>query len=248
MSNFSLEDIVSLCKRRGFIFPGSEIYGGLSGTWDYGPLGVNLKRNISNLWWQTFVESRSNMYGIDSAILMNSNVWKASGHISSFNDPLIEDVKTKKRYRIDHLLEEKGINSEGMTIEQMANRVEKEKILSPEGNELGSAAQFNMMFKTNIGSVEDDSSVVYLRPETAQGMFVNFRNIVDTFYPDLPFGIAQMGKSFRNEIAARDFIFRVRELEIMEFEYFIRAENWEAEFDKFLEDQRHWYIDVLRIK
>ncbi len=245
MSDFTLEDIVSLCKRRGFIFPGSEIYGGLSGTWDYGPLGVNLKRNISNLWWQTFVESRDDMYGIDSAILMNSNVWKASGHISSFNDSLIEDVKTKKRYRIDHLLEENSINPEGLSIEQMVDRIKEKKILSPDGNELGSAAQFNMMFKTNIGSVEDDSSVVYLRPETAQGMFVNFRNIVDTFYPDLPFGIAQIGKSFRNEIAARDFIFRVRELEIMEFEYFIRAENWETEFEKLLEDQRHWYIEVL---
>ncbi len=245
MESFSLEDIVSLCKRRGFIFPGSEIYGGLSGTWDYGPLGVSLKRNIENLWWQTFVDNQSNMYGLDSAILMNSKVWEASGHVDTFNDPLIEDVVTKKRYRLDHLLEENGINTEAMDLQQMSAQIAEHKIKSPDGNDLGNGAQFNLMFKTYAGPVEDESAVVYLRPETAQGMFVNFKNILDTFYPDLPFGIAQIGRSFRNEISPRDFVFRSRELEIMEFEYFIKSEDWEAEFNTLLEMQRKWYTEVL---
>lgn len=245
MSKPSLEEIVSLCKRRGFIFPGSEIYGGLSGTWDYGPLGVALKRKIANLWWQTFVEERDDIYGIDSAILMNSKVWQASGHVSTFNDPLIEDLKTKKRYRLDHLLDENGISSEGLSIEQMADEIKKHKILSPDGNELGIAAQFNLMFKTNIGPIEDENSLVYLRPETAQGMFTNYRNILDTFYPDIPFGIAQIGKNFRNEISARDFLFRVRELEIMEFEYFIDPDKWQEQFDKLLSEVRRWYTEIL---
>lgn len=247
MDKPTLEDIVSLCKRRGFIFPGSELYGGLSGTWDYGPLGTSLKRNISNLWWKTFVEDRDDIYGIDSAILMNPKVWQASGHIDTFSDPLIEDVVTKKRYRLDHLLEENGVKTEGMTLDQMTGEVKTRKLLSPDGNELGSGAQFNLMFKTNIGPVIDASSVVYLRPETAQGMFVNFRNILDTFYPDLPFGVAQIGKSFRNEISPRDFIFRSREMELMEFEYFVDPKQWEKEFTRLLEDQRRWYFEILGI-
>lgn len=245
MSNFTLEDIVSLCKRRGFIFPGSEIYGGLSGTWDYGPLGVSLKRNIENLWWQYFVTSREDMYGLDSAILMNPKVWQASGHVDTFNDPLIEDVVTKKRFRLDHLLEEQGVAVQGLDFQQMSNLIKEKNIKSPDGNELGSPAQFNMMFKTYFGPTADEGSIVYLRPETAQGMFVNFRNIVDVFYPDLPFGIAQIGRSFRNEIAPRDFIFRSREMDIMEFEYFVKPDDWQRQFDKLLEDQRHWYLDIL---
>jgi glycyl-tRNA synthetase len=245
MSDFTLEDIVSLCKRRGFIFPGSEIYGGISGTWDYGPLGVSLKRNISNLWWQTFVEGKDNVYGIETAILMHPKVWQASGHVTTFHDPLIEDPKTKKRYRLDHLLEDNGVNPEGLTIDQMVAAVNEKNILSPDGNPLGKAAQFNLMFKTNTGSTEEDNSTIYLRPETAQGMFVNFRNIVDVFYPDLPFGVAQVGKSFRNEIAPRDFVFRSRELEIMEIEYFVRPEKWQEEFELLLADQRQWYEKVL---
>jgi glycyl-tRNA synthetase len=248
MSNISLEDIVSLCKRRGFIFPGSEIYGGLAGTWDYGPLGVSIKRNIQNLWWDTFVERRDDMFGLDSAILMNPKVWQASGHVDTFNDPLIEDVVSKKRYRLDHLLEDNGINPDGMSLAQMVEVVKQKKLKSPDGNQLGGGAQFNMMFKTFAGPTQDEASIVYLRPETAQGMFVNFKNIVDTFYPDLPFGIAQIGKNFRNEISPRDFIFRSRELEIMEFEYFIRPENWEQEFNNLLEAQRHWYHEVMGFK
>jgi glycyl-tRNA synthetase len=237
-----LEDIVSLAKRRGFIYQGSEIYGGLAGTWDYGPLGVQLKRNISNLWWKIFVEDRADMYGVDTTILMNPNVWVASGHVDTFNDPLIEDVKTKKRYRLDHLLEDAGVeNPESMTLDQMFAMVQEKGIKSPDGNELGNPATFNLLFKTSIGSVEDEKSLVYLRGETAQGMFTNFRNIVDSIYPDLPFGIGQIGRSFRNEISPRDFIFRVREFEIMELEYFIRPEDWEHEFENWLAFTDKWF-------
>lgn len=236
-----LEDIVSLAKRRGFIYKGSEIYGGLAGTYDYGPLGAILKRNVVNAWLRYFVDSRENMYQIDTAILMNPKVWQASGHVDTFADPMIEDVKTKKRYRLDHLLEDAGINAKAMDLEQMAAAVKEKGLESPDGNQLGSPAKFNMMFKTNIGPVEDETSIAYLRPETAQGMFVNFNNIVDSFYPDLPFGIAQVGRNFRNEISPRDFIFRVRELEIMEFEYFIRRDDWEKSFEKWRLNMHEWF-------
>jgi glycyl-tRNA synthetase len=242
MSKVSIEDIVGLCKRRGFIYQGSEIYGGLSGTWDYGPLGVQLKRNITNLWWKTFVEDRSDMYGVDTTVIMNSKVWQASGHTETFNDPLIEDKKTKKRYRLDHLLEDNGIpNVDTMSLEKMAETVKQKNIKSPEGNELGAPAQFNMMFKTHVGAVEDDESIAYLRPETAQGMFTNFKNILDSFSPDLPFGVAQIGRSFRNEISPGNFIFRLRELEIMELEYFINPSDWEKFFEEWRKSMSVWY-------
>ncbi len=245
MTDVKMEDIVSLCKRRGFIYPGSEIYGGLAGTYDYGPLGISLKRNITNLWWKTFVDDRDDMYGIDSTIIMNPNVWVASGHVATFNDPLIEDSKTKKRYRLDHLLEDQGFKDvDTMTLEQMAQLIKDKQIKSPDGNELGAPAQFNMMFKTHVGPVEDEESVAYLRPETAQGMFTNFKNVVDSFYPDLPFGLAQIGKSFRNEISPGNFIFRLRELEIMEFEYFIDPKNWEEIFEKWREAQVEWFQEL----
>lgn len=221
----TMESIISLCKRRGFIYQGSEIYGGLAGTWDYGPLGVALRNTIKQLWWKRFVDDREDMYGVDAAILMNQNVWKASGHVGGFSDPLVEDLKTKKRFRADHLLEEQGIDPKGMTPAQMDTLIKEKKLKSPDGNPLGEVRQFNMMFKTHVGAIQDDSSISYLRPETAQGMFVNFKNIVDTFHPKLPFGLAQIGKAFRNEIAPRDFIFRLRELEQMEIEYFVDPRN-----------------------
>ncbi len=242
MSDASLEDIVSLAKRRGFIYQGSEIYGGLAGTWDYGPLGVALKRNITNLWWKTFVEDREDMYGVDTTVLMNPKVWQASGHIDTFNDPLIEDIKNKKRYRLDHLLEDNGVeNVDAMSLEQMAKIVTEKNIKSPDGNELGAPAQFNMMFKTNVGATETEDSVAYLRPETAQGMFTNFKNVIDSFYPDLPFGLAQIGKSFRNEISPGNFIFRLRELEIMELEYFVQEADWEKDFEAWRLFTLAWY-------
>jgi glycyl-tRNA synthetase len=265
----TMEKIISLAKRRGFIFQGSEIYGGLAGTWDYGHLGLALKKNIEALWWRQFVENREDMYGIDSAILMNPRVWEASGHVDTFADPLVEDVKTKKRYRADTLLEEAGINPEGMTLEKMGETIKEKNIKSPDGNALSAPQRFNMMFRTTVGSVENSvgadgkggiaksgDMTVYLRPETAQGMFVNFKNILDTYHPKLPFGIAQIGRSFRNEIAPRDFLFRVRELEIMEFEYFFDAKNsgdksgdekdevWQKTFEMWREQMHVWFKNL----
>lgn len=215
-----MEKIISLCKRRGFIFQGSEIYGGLSGTWDYGPLGVTLKNNVRSLWWKMFVEEREDMYGMDAAILMNQEVWKTTGHVGGFSDPLVECEKCHKRFRADHL---------------------EDKTKCPEcKGKLGEERQFNMMFKTSVGPLQDDKSVSYLRPETAQGMFVNFKNVVDAFHPKLPFGLAQVGKAFRNEIAPRDFIFRSREFEQMEIEYFVDPKNWSEEFEAFRLELKKW--------
>lgn len=222
--NAVMENLISLCKRRGFIFQGSEIYGGLAGTWDYGPLGVALKNNVKHLWWKRFVTDRDDMYGMDAAILMNQNTWKASGHVGGFSDPLVECEKCKRRFRADHL---------------------EDKKKCPEcGGKLGAEKQFNMMFKTHVGAMEDDAAVSYLRPETAQGMFVNFKNILDTFHPKLPFGMAQIGKAFRNEIAPRDFIFRTREFEQMEIEYFVDPKNWKESFDHFVKEVHAYTTDI----
>lgn len=210
--NEKMEAIVSLAKRRGFIYQGSEIYGGLSGTWDFGPLGLALKNNIKNLWWEMFVESREDMYGVDASILMNQKVWQASGHVDTFSDPLVECSNCKGRFRADKLDDNKCPDCH------------KE-------NTMGEPRAFNMMFQTHVGPVSDESSVSYLRPETAQGIFTNFSNIVDCFYPDLPFGIAQQGKAFRNEISPRDFVFRSREFEQMEIEYFVDPAKWEESFE-----------------
>ncbi len=216
----NMENIVSLTKRRGFIYPGSDVYGGLSGTWDYGPLGVQLKRNIMNLWWKMFVDEREDMHGIDAAILMNQKVWQASGHVDTFTDPLVECGECHARFRAD--------------------KIDTAKCPSC-GKEatFGEARQFNMMFSTTVGPVADDASISYLRPETAQGIFTNYMNVVDTLYPDLPFGLAQQGKAFRNEISPRDFIFRSREFEQMEIEYFVDPAKWEEAFE-------HWRQQVWR--
>jgi glycyl-tRNA synthetase len=214
-----LEDIVSLAKRRGFIYQGSEVYGGLSGTWDYGPLGVALKRNIMQLWWKMFVENRDDMYGVDAAILMNKKVWEASGHTQTFTDPLVECKNCKSRFRADKI--------DTSQCPQCG-----------QADAFGEPRQFNMMFKTHVGALEDESSISFLRPETAQGIFTNFKNIIDSFYPDLPFGIAQQGKAFRNEISPRDFVFRSREFEQMEIEYFVEPEKWQESFDQLLIDTR----------
>lgn len=241
-----LDELVSLAKRRGFIFQGSEIYGGLAGTWDYGPYGVLLKNNIKQLWWKHFVTERDDMYGLDTAILMNAKVWEASGHTGAgFADPLVEDVKTNLRYRADHLLEENGVdNAAELTLPEMDAKIKELKLKSPDGNELTTARQFNLMFQTQIGPVEASSNKTYLRPETAQGMFVNFKNVLDSLHPRLPFGLAQIGKNFRNEITPRDFIFRVRELEIMEFEYFIREGEWEKQFGSLHKAMNAWFERV----
>ena len=244
MSQAKMEDIISLCKRRGFIYQGSDVYGGLSGTWDYGPLGVQLKRNIMNLWWRMFVDERDDIYGVDAAILMNPKVWKASGHVDTFVDPLCEDTVNHRRYRTDHILKDNGIDVDGLTMEQMDEVIAEKGIKSPDGNPLSKSRTFNMMFKTSVGATESEDSVAYLRPETAQGIFTNFKNVVDSFYPDLPFGIAQQGKAFRNEIAPRDFVFRSREFEQMEIEYFVNPENWEEVFDELLKST-HEFLEAL---
>jgi glycyl-tRNA synthetase len=242
--NEKMEAIVSLAKRRGFIYQGSEVYGGLSGTWDYGPLGVTLKRNIMQLWWRMFVDSRDDMYGVDAAILMNQKVWQASGHVDTFVDPLCEDTVSKRRYRTDHILKDKGVDPTGMSMEQMDETIREKEIKSPDGNPLSESRTFNMMFETHVGPVADEGSVSYLRPETAQGIFTNYKNVIDSFYPDLPFGIAQQGKAFRNEISPRDFIFRSREFEQMEIEYFVRPDKWAESFDALLADI-YEFLDML---
>ena len=246
-SNVTMEAIISLCKRRGFIYQGSDVYGGLSGTWDYGPLGVALKRNIMNLWWRRFVDERDDMYGVDAAILMNQKVWKASGHVDTFVDPLCEDTVNHRRYRTDHILKDNGVDADGMTMEQMDAAIAEQGIKSPDGNPLSKSRTFNMMFKTHVGATESEDSISYLRPETAQGIFTNFKNVVDSFYPNLPFGIAQQGKAFRNEIAPRDFVFRSREFEQMEIEYFVDPEHWQEAFDELLA-ATHAFLAELGLK
>ena len=273
-SNVTMEAIISLCKRRGFIYQGSDVYGGLSGTWDYGPLGVALKRNIMNLWWRRFVDERDDMYGVDAAILMNQKVWQASGHVDTFVDPLCEDTVNHRRYRTDHILEDNGVDADGMTMEQMDAAIVEQGIKSPDGNPLSKSRTFNMMFKTFVGAsgqneltigepmegaddkrglngakaiTYDPQSISYLRPETAQGIFTNFKNVVDSFYPNLPFGIAQQGKAFRNEIAPRDFVFRSREFEQMEIEYFVNPEHWQEAFDELLAST-HAFLAELGLK
>lgn len=214
-----MQKIISLCKRRGFIFPGSEIYGGLANSWDYGPLGVQLKNNIKNEWWKIFVERRSDIYGIDPAIIMNPKVWEASGHVAEFTDPLVECKKCHTRSRADQI--------DGVCP-------------SCGGTEFSAAKQFNLLFKTFIGPTEDSSTQAYLRGELAQAMFVDFPNIMQTMRPDLPFGIAAQGKVFRNEITPGNFIFRTREFDLMEFEYFVREGEWQDRFEYWLGEMHRW--------
>ena len=215
----AMEKIVALCKRRGFVYPGSEIYGGIGGFWDFGPLGVALKNNIKRLWWKAIVEDRGDVYGLDSTIIHHPKVWEASGHILSFTDPLVECKSCHRRFRADKV-GERCPDCDGRFTE---------------------VRQFNMMFKTQVGPVEDSSSTAYLRPETAQGIFINFANIVDSLHPKLPFGIAQIGKGFRNEITHGDFIFRDREFEMMELEFFVRPGEDDQWYAKWIEERMKWH-------
>jgi glycyl-tRNA synthetase len=222
MSN--MDKIVSLAKQRGFVFPGSEIYGGLANTYDYGPLGAEMLRNIENLWWERYVTSRKDIFGIHSSILMNKKVWEASGHIESFVDALVECKKCHMRFRLDKL---------------------EDASKCPEcGGELTEPKQFQGMFKTFVGATDEDASVAYLRPETAQGMFVNFKNILQTQRPSLPFGIAQIGKGFRNEVTLGNFIFRTLEFDMMEIEYFVEPEKAEDGFEDWKKEMWKWLIDL----
>jgi len=224
----NFEKIVSFTKRRGFVFQSSDIYGGLGGFYDFGPLGVELKRNIKDSWWKAMTRKRDDIVGLDSSIVMNPNIWKASGHTENFSDPLSECKKCHKRFRTDHL---------------------DDKTKCPEcGGELTEARNFNLMFRTFIGPVEDSASIAYLRPETAQGIFVNYKNILDTQRVKLPFGIAQIGKAFRNEITPGNFIFRLREFEQMEMEYFVKPGTEGEIFETIVAERMNWYVNDLGIK
>lgn len=242
-----MDDIVSLCKRRGFIFPGSDVYGGFAGTWDFGPLGVMLKKNLMDAWWHFWVDSRDDIFGVDAAILMNPQTWVASGHTATFADPLIECKNCHGRFRADKLA---GNLSESVTTSEFLALHVKCPTCGQEN--WGPIRKFNMMFETHVGAVlpDDDTelsqkSLAYLRPETAQGIFTNFRNVVDTLYPSLPFGLAQQGKAFRNEISPRDFILRDRECSQMEIEYFIDPKTWEPEFEKLLAENQRFLTEVI---
>jgi len=240
----SMEDIVSLAKRRGFVFQGSEIYGGLAGTFDYGPLGVALRNNIVNSWKKHFIQDRENVYEIDSSLILSGEVWKASGHADGFIDPMVKDLETGQNYRADHLLEEAGINPSGMSDADIEKAIRDNGIKSPEGNELGEVSHFYLMLPTQIGAADESAHHTYLRPETAQGIFVNFKNILDSVHPKLPFGIAQIGKAFRNEITPRNFLFRVREFEQMELEYFTYPEQAKEDFEMWKKSIAFWMQEV----
>lgn len=249
-----MEKIVSLAKRRGFIFPGSEIYGGLANAWDYGPLGVEMKNNIKARWWQTFVTNRDDIYGLDAALLMSTKVWEASGHLKKFTDPLVECKKCHERRKVDDLFEE-HIEKNPKKAQQHVLRISTEKgdalnkfiedFKCPKcGGTFTKPKQFNLMLKTHLGPVESVDNEVYFRPETAQGIFVNFKNVVDTMRPKLPFGIAQIGKAFRNEITPGNFIFRTREFEQMEIEYFVREADWQKYFEEWRLQMLAWIADL----
>lgn len=262
--NNLMEKIISLCKRRGFVFPGSEIYGGLANSWDYGPLGVELKNNIKQLWWKRFVQQRDDMVGIDAALIMNPKVWEASGHLKEFSDPLVECKKCHARYRADQAIAELqkiGENvawvppgeSSGMSFSSSIGGAQKVKYNDFSKYKCSSCKtignfslprSFNLMLKTFLGSVEDSSSAAYLRGEIAQAMFVDFKNVLDTMRKKIPFGIASQGKAFRNEITPGNFIFRTREFNLMELEYFVKEEAWEQYFEYWRQEMLAWLKQI----
>jgi glycyl-tRNA synthetase len=247
-----MDKIVSLCKRRGFIFPGSEIYGGLANSWDYGPLGVELKNNIKNLWWDKFVHRRDDIVGLDAALIMNPKVWEASGHLKEFKDPLVECKNCHERFRADELLKKGSWQKEYEFLETLSevDREKRARDLFKKCPNCGAQGmftaprKFNLMFKTFVGAAYDEKSTAYFRPETAQAMFVNFKNILGTTRATLPFGIAQIGKAFRNEITPGNFIFRTREFEQMEIEYFIEEKDWEKYFDYWRKEILRWIKEI----
>jgi glycyl-tRNA synthetase len=254
-----MDKIVSLAKRRGFVFPGSEIYGGCANTWDYGPYGVQLKKNIYDLWWKTFVQYRDDIVGLDASILMNPKVWEASGHVASFSDPLIDSKSSGKRYRADKLIEQfgekrpEGWAGESTDLEVLYNFINDNQIPDPETGECNwtMPRKFNLMFKTQQGVIEDKAADIYLRPETAQGIFVNFKTVQQTSRKKVPFGIAQMGKAFRNEITPGNFTFRTREFEQMEIEYFVdgrQEDKIKQMFEDWKKDCFNFYNELLGVR
>lgn len=247
----SLDQIVSLCKRRGFMFPGSEIYGGLANSWDYGPHGTVLKKAICDWWWERFVQKRQDMVGIDAAGMMNPKVWEASGHVANFNDAMIDCKHCKARHRADHLIENAfpEMKVDGKPIEELTAIIHEKNISCPHCGTKGDftdARRFNQLFRTQLGVVENatNNQDVYLRGEIAQAMFVNFKNVLNTARKRLPFGIASVGKVFRNEITPGNFTFRTLEFDLMEFEYFIRESEWESVFQYWLQEQQAWIEEM----
>jgi glycyl-tRNA synthetase len=240
-----LDNIVSLAKRRGFVYQTSEIYGGLANSYDYGPLGVELLRQIKSIWWSEFITKREDMVGIDSQIILHPRTWEVSGHVSSFFDPLVEDKVNHRRFRADHLIERwlenkseiTKINVENMNLEEMGDFIKKNKIKSPDGNEITEPRKFNQLFETRLGVISGEKDLAYLRGETAQGIFTNFKNILNTTRVKLPFGVGQIGKSFRNEVTTGQFIFRTLEFEQAEIEYFFNPEN--NDWQKLFEDWKN---------
>ncbi len=243
--NVTMEKIVSLAKRRGFIFQSSEIYGGLGSVYDYGPLGVLLKNNIQNAWWKAMVQDNQDVVGLDAGILMHQKVWEASGHIASFSDPLVDCKQCKHRHRADKLLGAIGVDADDkMTIKEINELLQKHNAICPDcEGELTEARSFNLMLKTYLGPVESDDSVVYLRPETAQGIYVNFKNVQQSMRKKLPFGIAQVGKAFRNEITTKQFIFRTREFSQMEMQYFVNPKEADQQYETWKERRMQWFLD-----
>jgi glycyl-tRNA synthetase len=238
-----LKPIVALAKRRGFIYPGSEIYGGFANTYSFGPYGAELKKNIKDLWWKMFVHERRDMVGLDGPILLHPRVWLASGHLDNFNDAMIDCKACKSRFRCDHLIEESLKRSaDGLTLDQMTETVRQNQIRCPKckAQDFTDARYFNLMFSTHMSKTGQDGDVAYMRPETAQAIFIDFKNILDTMRVKIPFGVAQIGKAFRNEITPGNFIFRVIEFEQMEIEYFIRENTWEKTFDEWLSAMHNW--------
>ncbi len=241
-----LDKITSFCKRTGIIFPNSEIYSGLSGFWDYGPVGVQMKRNMTDLWWKEFVENREDVIGIDGSIITNPDVWKASGHLESFSDPLMDCKKCKKRFRADHLIEDElDVSTEGKSVDKLNELISNEGLKCPRcGGNFTDVKDFNLMFETNIGPVKSDNSKAYLRPETAQLIFTNFKLAMETSRQKLPFGIAQMGKAFRNEVSPRNFVFRTREFGQMEIEYFTHPDKRDN-CPYMTDDIREYEVNIL---
>ncbi len=244
----TMEKIVAFCKRRGFVYQNSEIYGGIRSSYDYGPLGVEMKRNIKEEWWRSLVHMRDDVVGLDSAIIMHPKVWDASGHTATFNDMLVESRTSGRRYRADHLIEDAtDIDAEGMSAERLTEIIQgDERIKDPVdgGRDFAPVRPFNLMFETYTGPVKGPENVAYLRPETAQGIFVNFKNVLQTSRVKVPFGIAQQGKSFRNEITPGNFIFRTREFEQMEMEFFVEPGTDEEWHEYWIEQRWNWYLKL----
>ena len=243
MADVTLNDIVSLCKRRGIVFHSSEVYGGWEATYDFGPVGAEMLHNLRNLWWKEFIQSQKNMVGLDSAIISHPRVWEASGHVESFADAMVEDLETHKRYRADHLVDEAlDIVSDGYSLDELDKVIEENKILSPDGNPLSKAKYFNQLVEVKVGTTENSKSVAYLRGETCQPIFYNFELVQQSSRQQIPFGIGQIGKAFRNEIKVGPYFFRTREFEQMEIELFVRPDDWEPHIDRF----KKWSIEWLK--